>query len=301
MTRIYRFVAWFLLLVFIVGGLIYRYSHTPPSSNKVIIITSLYPWFDVVQNVGKELVEVRNITPSGAEPHDYEPTPQDIASIYQARLFIYNGEGIDAWADKLKPSLEDKGIMVVPMANFFFDQIPNTNNDPHFWLDPKNMSTAAQIVTESLLTILPDKEKELLANRDQYQAQLLLLHDDFVQGLKSCQQNTIVTAHNAFNYLAYRYHLNTLFIAGLSPENEPTPQKMAEIVRQVKTHNIHYIFFETLVDPRLATTIADEAGAQTLTLSPLEGLTQAEIVAGKNYVTVMKDNLDHLKIALACQ
>ena len=122
----------------------------------------------------------------------------------------------------------------------------------------------------------------------------------YKQGLSSCQRRDIVTAHVAFGYLAEAYGLNQIAIAGLSPDEEPSPAKLAEVAQFVKVRQIKYIFFESLVSPKLAETIASETGTKTLVLNPLEGLTPEDLASGKNYLTVMKDNLANLKVALEC-
>ena len=273
---------------------------------KIKIMASFYPLAHFAENIGGSFVEVSNITPSGAEPHEYEPTARQIAEVYNAKMLIINGNGVDAWAEKIQSDLESRAVAVVKMSDRL-DSLKNNGGDeegqydPHFWLDPILAQKEVDIIAEALIKIDPARAKEYNQNRDNFKKQLADLDGEYKTGLAACKQNTIVTSHNAFNYLASRYNLHTLYILGLSTEEEPSPKTIAEVADAAKSKGIKYIFFETLVDPKLSETIAKEIGAQTLVLNPIEGLNNEEIEAGKNYISVMKDNLANLKLALACQ
>ncbi len=283
---------------------------TEPESNdakpKLNITASFYQLAELAQNIGGNLVNVTNITPAGAEPHEYEPTGQDIAQVYNSSILLINGNGLDPWGEKIENDLANRGITVVNMSNYL-DSIVDTSEDdhggydPHFWLDPKLTQKQANIIAEVFAKIDPNNAQEYFKNRDFYKGELENLDKEYSVALSDCKQNTIVTAHNAFNYLAARYNLNTLYIKGLSTEEEPSPKTIAKVTNQAKAKGIKYIFFETLVDPKLSETIAKEIGAETLVLNPIEGLTQEELTQGKNYISLMKENLNNLKIALACQ
>jgi zinc transport system substrate-binding protein len=173
--------------------------------------------------------------------------------------------------------------------------------DPHIWLDPK-------LAQKEIATIAMAFEKFDNTNRVFYEKNAIslknkldVLDQGFRLGLLNCQQNNIVTSHAAFGYIASDYGLNQISVTGLSPDAEPSPQKMAEISQFAKTNQIKYIFFETLVSPRLADTIAGEIGAKTLVFNPLEGLTKDEQAKGWDYFSIQKENLANLKIALGCK
>jgi len=278
-----------------------------PDGEKISVVASFYPLADFAKNVGEDLVRVIATTPAGAEPHDYEPTPQDIAAAYQARVFIYNGNGLDAWADKIAPELARRGVTIIRMADHL-DSLKTSAGenagepyDPHFWLDPVNARKEADIIAEALINTDPAHESVYRQNNERFAGELMQLDQEYMAGLAGCRIREIVTSHNAFNYLAKRYNLTTLYILGLSPDEEPSPQTMARVADIAKAKRIEYIFFETLLNPKLSETIAREIGARILTLNPIEGLTNEELKAGKNYISVMKDNLANLRTALACQ
>lgn len=275
-------------------------------TKKLKVVVSFYPLADFAKNVGGDYVDVTNITPTGAEPHDYEPTPQDIAKVYNSDVFIANGNGVDAWADKIEEDLISKGIKVIKISGHVASLKSNSPEgqasfDPHFWLDPVYVEEEIDIIADTLIEIDSVHEKEYNQNRNAYKAQLEELEQEYTKGLASCQIRQIVTSHNAFNYLANRYNLTTLYILGLSPDEEPSPKAIAEVANIARQKGIKYIFFETLVSPKLSETIANEIGAKTLVLNPIEGLTDEEIAQDKNYISVMRDNLTNLKVALQCQ
>ena len=164
--------------------------------------------------------------------------------------------------------------------------------DPHVWLDPVRYAAIAERIGEELGR-RPEAER--------FAATLRALDREFRRGLSRCARDEIVTSHAAFGYLAARYGLKQVAITGVSPEAEPTPRDLEDVVRQVRAVGATTVFFETLVSPRLAETVAREVGASTAVLDPLEGLTEKEIAAGEDYFSVMRENLAALRTALGCR
>ncbi len=271
------------------------------------VVASFYPLAHFAAQVGGDRVAVTNVTPAGAEPHDYEPTSQQVASFYGANLFVFNG-GVENWAVRLQPSLAQKGVRTLEMDTLIGTLLPpgdpeekDAPFDPHFWLDPVLAQAQVEAIRAMLSTIDPAHADAYRANADAYIAKLQQLDQEYKTGLQSCQLHVAVTSHAAFAYLGKRYGFTQLPITGLSPDEEPSAGKLAEIAAQAKAQGIKYIFFETLVNPQLAETIAREIGAKTLVFNPLEGLTDQQIAAGENYLTVMRENLANLRIALQCR
>lgn len=261
------------------------------------VTASFYPLAEFVKHVGQEKVTVTNLTPTGAEPHDFDPSPQDIIHLQNSRLFIYNGVGLESWVDRVLPDLQSRAVILVK-ASTGIEVLPA---DPHIWLDPALSVAEVETIKNGFIQADPANKNFYQANAAHYQQQLQQLDQEFSQGLAHCESKDIISSHAALGYIARHYGLNMVPIAGLSPDEEPSPQRLAEIARFAKQHNVHYIFFETLVSPRLAQTIANEVGAQTIVFNPLEGLTGEELAQGKDYISVQKENLANLKIALACQ
>jgi zinc transport system substrate-binding protein len=247
------------------------------------VSASFYPLAYVSQRIGGKLVKITQITPGGVEPHDYEPTPQDLAVISNSKVFIKNGYGIDTWADNLA------GV-----------KAPG-NSDPHFWLDPVLFQSEVEVVRDAFVQADPVNTAKYMLNAAGLLNDLKGLDQEFKNGLKECQGKKIITSHDAFGQLANRYGLENLSIAGVSPEEEPSPKRLAELSDLAKKNNIKYIFFETLVSPKLAETLANEIGAKTLVLNPVEGVTQEESLKGKDYLVLMQENLYNLRTALQCK
>ena len=272
---------------------------------KIAVVGTFYPLAHFASQVGGNLVSVVNTTPAGAEPHDYEPTPQDIASSYRAKVFIMNGGGVDTWAERIAPDLKAKGVQVVDMQDtIVLSAAPSgseTTLDPHIWLDPVLAEREVGLIRDVFVKADPVNAVVYANNAASYIAQLQTLDEEYQAGLASCRLKDIVTSHAAFGYMAKRYGLTQIAIAGLSPDAEPSAQQLAGIAQLAKKNNVKYIFFESLVSPKLAQTIATETGAQTIAFNPLEGLTDKEISSGETYLTVMQDNLNKLRLALECK
>lgn len=267
------------------------------NNGKIKVAASFYPLSEFARQVGSNNIQVRNIVPAGTEPHEFEPTPKDVAEIYSSQIFLINGSSMDPWAEKIKEDLTNKGVVVVNMS----EKVDLITGDPHFWLDPNIAQKEVEIVRDTLIKIDPNHGKDYQENAYTYLDSLKQLDNKYSMGLSSCKMKDVVTSHAAIGYLAKRYNFSQTAIAGLSPEEEPSPKRMGEIAQIAKEKKIKYIFFETLVSPTLAQTIANEIGAKTLVFNPLEGLTEEEIIQGKNYISVMEENLVNLQTALSCQ
>jgi zinc transport system substrate-binding protein len=287
------------LLLLILGVLLpNKKASSPllPSNQKIKVAASFYPLYYFVSEVGKDMVDVTNLTPAGAEPHDYEPNAQDIAKLETTQLVVVNGVGLEPWWDKVRGDLQQKKVKTLEVAD---GMVPLA--DPHIWLDPVLAKQEVIKITSTLSEVDPEHKMAYETNSKQLQEKLDALDVQFQESLSHCNQKNIIASHQAFGYLAQRYGLHQLAISGISPEQEPTPAELGKITQFAKNNKVKYIFFETLVSPRLAETLADEVGAQTLVFDPLEGVGPEDQAKGKDYFSVQKENLDNLKIALECK
>ena len=266
-------------------------------SDPLIVEASFYPLAEFARQVGGDLITVGTITPGGIEPHEYQPTSRAITAIYGADVFLWNGDGLDVWAEAIAPEVAAKGVISVKMSAM----VDSRYDDPHFWLDPAIAIQAVNAIRDTLSAIDPTRAETFTKNAATYSQQLSQLDADYRAGLTRCDNRVVVTPHAAFTYLANEYQFDVIPITGLSPEEEPSAGRLSAIAELAKEKNIKYIYFETLVSPKLAQTIADEIGAQTLVLNPIEGLTNEDIAAGKNYLSIMRENLTNLKTGMLCQ
>ena len=287
-----------------------------PSGEKLRVAATIYPLAYLAEHVGGDLVSVDLLTPAGIEPHEFEPTPAIIARMLEADVLLLNGAGIDAWAETAAAEAKEHGIAVLTMAdNLTLHEVeeeeheegdehehehPHGSLDPHVWLDPVLMQNETELIAQ----LLAERDS---AHADTYHRQadasvekLKTLDRVMREGLASCTNRKAIVAHDAFGYFSERYALDLIPIAGISPEEEPSPKQLASLVELARAQNIHTIFFETLASPKLAQTLAKEVGAQTLVLNPIEGLTDEDRQAGKDYDALMRDNLANLRTGLRC-
>jgi zinc transport system substrate-binding protein len=264
------------------------------------VAASFYPLYFFSSEIGKDKAEVFNVTPAGIEPHDYDPTPQDIVRIQNSKLLVVNGAGFELWLDKIKGELNNV-VMVDTSQDLNLQEGQVEGKDPHIWLSPVLAKSQVDKILQVYIQVDPANRAFYETNAQRLKERLDELNRKFEQGLNSCNQKSFVTSHAAFGYLAREYNLTQVPISGLSPDEEPSPAKLAEITRFARENNVKYIFFETLVSPKLSETIAREVGAQTLVLDPVEGISDEGIKQGETYFTVMESNLKNLQAALECK
>jgi len=257
------------------------------SSGRKQVVAAFYPLAYAAQQLGGPAVDVTNLTPPGVEPHDLEATPGDVQAIHSADLVLLLGRGF-------QPQLEDaagRGKSVVWLLDtpglHRFD-----NGDPHVWLDPSRYALIVRRIGRALGH--PQAAARL-------ESRLRGLDGEYRRGLAHCARHEIVTSHEAFAYLGQRYGLRQVAITGLTPEAEPTPKDLQRVVELVRSMHATTIFFETLVSPRIAETVARETHAKTAVLDPIEGITAADAKRGADYFTVMRANLRALRGALGCR
>jgi zinc transport system substrate-binding protein len=268
------------------------------------VVAAFYPLFEAAQRVGGDLVQVRNLTPAGSEPHDLELNSRQVDQIEDAAVVVFLGRGFQPALEKAAERAKGTKVDVLSALG---DLRPagagddKLDVDPHVWLDPRLLKTIVGEVAGALSEADPANRATYEANAGAYSRELDELDSAFTAGLATCDRRVIVTAHAAFGYLAGRYGLTQDAIAGLEPESEPSPQRLADLARKVRADGTTTIFYETLVSPKVAQSLAREAGVQTAVLDPLEGLTDADAKAGRTYLSGMRENLDALRQALGCR
>jgi zinc transport system substrate-binding protein len=242
------------------------------------VVAAFYPLAYAAERIGGPAYAVRNLTPTGAEPHDLELAPRTIGDIENADVVLYLSHGFQPAV--AKAARHGRGRAVDLLAG-----MPLHGSDPHVWLDPVLYARTVRRVA----TVLHRPAAPLLAD-------LRRLDGDYRRGLRHCERREVVTSHEAFGYLTQRYGLQQVAITGITPESEPSPQRLAQVIRLVRKTHATTVFFETLVSPRLAKTVAHDAGVRAATLDPIEGAR-----AGATYLTLMRANLAALRKALACR
>ncbi|WP_339223956.1 metal ABC transporter substrate-binding protein [Paenibacillus sp. FSL H8-0332] len=315
-----------------------------PAADKLNIKVSFYPMYEFTKSITGDLANVEVLVPPGVEPHDWEPTAKDMADISDADVLVYNGAGMEGWAQQIVDGAAgsdlitieaSKGLQIIEgtehehehehehsheeeaaaEADHDHDHSHNDSAtgeadhdhdhdhdhgglDPHVWLDPVMAIKEVRTIEAALSAAFPGNAAAFHANSDAYITKLEKLDQDFRAGLQNTKRKDFITQHAAFGYLAQQYGLTQVPIAGLSPEQEPSAAQMAKIVEFAKANKVTTIFFETLVSSSVADTIAQEIGAKTAVLNPIEGLTEEDAAQNLDYLSLMRQNLAALIQAL---
>lgn len=282
-----------------------------PLSSRIKVIASFYPLYEFSKNIAGEKAEVSVFTPIGIEPHDWEPSTGDLIALKESDVFVYNGGGMEPFVEKIIDSGEYSNVLFVETTRGL-DPITSDHDesdhaeehdsmyDPHTWLDPMLAKEQVIVIKNALLKVDADNAQYYEDNANTYSIKLDDLDSKIKTELSNCKKNTIVPFHNAFTYFGNRYGIKIHSLSGIVPESEATASELKELVDYIKENQINVVFAEELVDPKLAQVLADEAGAQILLLSPLEGVSQDELAAGTSYIAKMEENLKNIKIALEC-
>ena len=257
-------------------------------SDKLQVYTSFYAMHDFASRIGGEKADVYMLCPPGQEPHDFEPTAQDMAKLSQADIFIYNGMGMEHWAEKVAKTLPET-VTIIEASSF----VNSDNSDPHVWLNPQNAYDEMNGIADGFI------EKDG-ANKEYYEKQLNKakeLTDDLYDRLrKACDMfttDTIIVSHDAYSHLCDLLGVTQMPVNGTDNSGEPTPQRIAEIESYIKDNNIKYVFCEPMGTSDIMDTIAKDTGCEILTLDPFEGRTD-----GGDYSKTMQENIGALTEAL---
>ncbi|MFE9423438.1 metal ABC transporter substrate-binding protein [Kitasatospora sp. NPDC006697] len=277
------------------------------SDGRLNVVAAFYPLQYLAEQIGGDHVKVTDLTAAGVEPHDLELTAKQVVSVQGAGAVLYL-KGLQPTVDKAVAESHSKHVVdaaaLSPLVDHHLDEgtengghTPASAGDPHIWLDPTRYATVAKGVGAELAKADPAHAAEYQKNADDLVARLGTLDQSFQTGLKSCTRKSFVTSHAAFGYLADHYGLQQIAINGVDPESEPTPARLAQIQQTAKDSGVTTIFFEALVSPKLADSVAKDLNLKTAVLDPLEG-----VKAGSQdtYFTIMQQNLGNLQAALGC-
>ena len=293
-------------------------SNKNSKDKKIKIVTTLFPTYDFSKEIGKEKVEVKLLLPPGIEAHSYEPTPKDIAEINNADIFIYTGDLMEPWVKKLLSSINNKELKIVDVSKNielkefdFEDQhedkgIHETEDehihgkDPHIWTDPILAKTIVQNITDAIKEIDNTNKTFYEQNKINYEKKLDDLDMKFKKLIEKSSKKEIVSGgHFVFGYLFERYGL-TYHSAyeGFSPNAEPTPKQLKSLKETIAHTNVKYIYYEELVEPKLAKILSNELGLKLLLLHGAHNISKEELSKGISYYDIMLKNIENLKLGL---
>jgi zinc transport system substrate-binding protein len=285
-------------------------------SKRIKVVTTLFPLYDFARNIGGEHADVILLLPPGVEPHGFEPKPDDIVKINKAGVFIYTGKHMEPWAEKILKGTDNKFLIVVDsskgiklMKDAEEDGHAHKHGtaeeemDPHIWLDFGNAQIMADNILEGFIKADAVNADTYRKNADKYRAELSELDNKFREGLASCSTKYFIHGgHFAFGYMAKRYGLNYISAYhGFSPDSEPSAKRLAELVKNMKKHNIKHVFYEELVSPRVAEIIAKETGASLLQLHAGHNISKEDWDRKVTFIAAMQQTLSNLRTGLQCK
>jgi len=263
-----------------------------PSSSGPRVIAAFYPLAFVAQEVAGSSASVTNLSPPGVEPHDLELAPDQVRALSEADLVVYLGRGFQPAVEDIVVELEDEATL-----DALEGQEELLPDDPHVWLDPQRLGRIADTVAARLAQVDPDEAQIYENHAAALNERLDGLDRDYGAALKNCERDELVVSHEAFGYLASRYGLEQVAVSGIDPESEPSPGRLAEVAEFARNNGVTTIFFEEQVSPDLAEVLAEESGAATEVLDPLEFPPDDS----SDYLDVMRDNLAAITEALNCE
>ncbi len=284
---------------------------------KITVYTSFYTMYDFALKIGGDKVNVVNMIPPGMEPHDWEPSPKDIAGLSEADLFIYSGAGMEGWVGKVLESIKNDNLIAVETSKEITlesaDHAHGSHDgdtghktghshvhehDPHVWLNPMNAKLQMKAIKDALIRVDAENSRYYEENYEYYAGKLDELDKKYREAAASFSRKEIVVSHAAYGYLCSAYGLKQVALEGIAGSSEPDAARMAEITKYVRDNDIRVIFYDGISSSKVAEAIARETGAKTEILSPLEGIGARDLEEGKDYFAIMEQNLKVLTDAL---
>ncbi len=291
-------------------------------SGKLIVVATLFPLYDFARNIAGDLADVRLLLPPGAEPHSFEPRTSDMVMLNHADIFIYTNKFMEPWAEKLLKGTESRRFSVVDASmgvRFIDGSIDGAEGrktgqkttghehavqgaDPHIWLDFSNAQKMVDTIATALITRDPSNKDFYRNNADAYKSQLKALDKEYQKGLANCKRKIFISGgHYTFGYLANRYQLRYRAAYGFSPDAEPTAKNLADISKTLRQEGLTHLFYEELLSPRIADTIAKETAATLLKLHGAHNISKEEFIGNRSFIELMERNLDNLLTGLQCR
>jgi len=329
-----KVMAVFLFVFLLAEGLLMAQSDQ--GKRKIEVVATLFPTYDFAKQIGKDRINVTLLLPPGVEPHAFEPRPADIVRISKADVFIYTGKYMEPWVEDMLKGISNKNLLVVDaskgialMSEEEHDEDVehgeekhhdeeetkhekyhkeshshyHDNNDPHIWLDLANDQIIVDTITEAFIKVDQVNKDFYLKNTNEYKNKLSDLDKRFKETFVTAKHKTIIYGgHFAFGYFTKRYGLEHISpYAGFSPNAEPTPKAITELIEKLKASGTKYVYYEELLDPKVARVIASETGARLELLHGAHNVSKEELERGVTFIIIMESNLRKLKIGLECK
>lgn len=321
----------FILIVIVLAVSLLSCSKTEEKAsqqNKLKVVTTIFPLWEFAKNVGRDRVEVAILLPPGVEAHAFEPKPTDILTIQKADVFIYTGSFMEPWVADLLKGI-DKGKLAIVDTSIGINILKTLRKklvsqdesldhkqhhghshdehaggiDPHIWLDFSNAIKMVNTIAQAMIEKDPKNKEFYQANARDYTNKIEDLDRKYRHSLASCRTRVILHAgHFSFGYFAQRYGLKYVSAyKGFTPDSEPTPKMLVNLIRDVKKYGVKTIYYEELIMPRVAHAISKETGCDIKILHGAHNISKEEKEQGVTFVSLMEKNLENLMIGLQCQ
>lgn len=303
-------------------------SPSGDKSGRLTVVATLFPLYDFAKNIAGDRADLKLLLPPGAETHSFEPKPADIVMLNRADIFIYTNKIMEPWAEKLLKGIGDSRLSVVDASQGVrfiegsIDGAEGTNQhqhrkpgqkeghsehdvqgaDPHIWLDFSNAKQMVDTITKAFIVKDPSHKDVYMKNAEAFKARLEGLDAAYQKGFSNCRKKIFINGgHYTFGYLANRYGLRYRAAYGFSPDAEPTARNLADITKTLRKEGLTHLFYEELLSPRIADTIAKETGATLLKLHGAHNISKEEFNANRTFIELMERNLDNLMTGLQCR
>jgi zinc transport system substrate-binding protein len=282
------------------------------SGNGLPVITSFRPFTLLVAPVGGDHITITQILPPGADPHDYEPTPDDAVALKNGKIFFYDGPFLEPWAATLADST-NPDIHLATFADAIpgpvYDQMksryanfPNPTQDPHLWLSPQLAEYYVPYVAQQLSEADPENATDYQNNAAAFEKRLKQLDSDYKAGFSNCTTRTFLSSHAFLDYTAAAYNLTPISIAGMSPDAEPSIQQMAAIVSEAKARHVRGVLAEPDEAEDLSKSVSAELNLPVYPFTTMEVLPSGPLTPeDTDYVAIMENNLQEMRKAMVCQ
>jgi zinc transport system substrate-binding protein len=274
--------------------------------SNIAVTTTIYPLYSIAKEVGGDKIKLNNLIPFGIEPHEFDPSPNDMTKLSKSDIFIISSDSMEPWKDKIIKALHIEN-KVFDMSEYVkLRQMKKEENDqisidPHYWVSFNNYI----LMTEAMTKLFIEKDNEnkdvYTQNANNYLLKIKSLKEKYDKTMNTCTNKKILVNHDAFGYFADEYGVKQYSISGMSPEDKPSAKVISELIKLVKKEQINTVFFEEFASPKVAKTIANEAKVKTDALRPAENITEEENLKGYSYLQIMEDNLQKLKFAMNCK
>lgn len=264
-------------------------------NGKVKVVSSFNAVTQFVKAVGKDKVDVQTIIPNGTEPHDFEPKPKDLTNINKAKVFVYNGLGMETWVDKTIAAVDNKNLVVVeasrgcsPIKNIDEEAVKEHGQyDPHLWVSLSGAKIEAKNIKDALIKVDPSNKDYYEKNYNEFASKLDAMLSEYKTKFSEVPNKNFITGHAAFAYFCRDFNLQQNSVESVFAEGEPTPKRMEELVDYCKKNNVKTIFMEEMASPKVSQTLAKEVNAKVEKIYTAESEED-----GKDYIQSIKENLD---------